>query len=140
MKFRKKPVIVEAFQLPPLGVEASEELIAFLHGGDVESAHDGCVLIQTLEGTMEGRPGDWIVRGIHGEFYPVKPEIFAETYAPAVDFPRSFNIARIDDFEAHDADAPFLRLTISGETIEEFDFRLPDGVENLIARLLGLSK
>ncbi len=36
--------------------------------------------LETLEGEMSASPGDWIVRGIKGEFYPVKPEIFAETY------------------------------------------------------------
>jgi hypothetical protein len=38
------------------------------------------MLIHTLEGTLAASPGDWIVRGVKGEFYPVKPDIFNETY------------------------------------------------------------
>ncbi len=38
------------------------------------------IVIETLEGAMTAKPGDWIVTGTHGEHYPVKPEIFAETY------------------------------------------------------------
>lgn len=40
--------------------------------------------IETLEGTMTARPGDWIIRGVKGEIYPCKPDIFAATYEPAV--------------------------------------------------------
>lgn len=38
------------------------------------------IAIDTLEGTMRALPGDWIIRGVQGEFYPCKPDIFAETY------------------------------------------------------------
>jgi hypothetical protein len=41
--------------------------------------------IPTLEGTMRAEQGDWIIRGVHGEFYPCKPDIFAATYEPAED-------------------------------------------------------
>lgn len=86
MKFRKKPVVIEAMQLPPIDVEASDELIAFLHSagdGVIYSDYDGGVAIETLEGTMRGDPGDWIIKGVKGEFYPCKPDIFAATYEPA---------------------------------------------------------
>ena len=42
-----------------------------------------CLDIKTLEGTMRAMPEDWIIRGIRGEFYPCKPDIFAATYEPA---------------------------------------------------------
>lgn len=42
----------------------------------------GTLDIPTLEGTMTAQPGDWIIRGVQGEIYPIKPEIFAETYEP----------------------------------------------------------
>lgn len=56
--FRKRPVLVKAYQ------------------------HDGQrpIFIDTLEGRMRADPGDWIVTGIRGEQYPVKPQVFAETY------------------------------------------------------------
>jgi len=58
MKFRKKPVIIEAERT------------------------DKRVVIETLEGTMVAEPGDWIITGIHGERYPCKPDIFSKTYEP----------------------------------------------------------
>lgn len=60
-KFRKKPVIVEAFQ-------TNEEM-----------------KIQTLEGEMTAKPGDWIIRGVNGELYPCKPDVFEKTYEPVDD-------------------------------------------------------
>jgi hypothetical protein len=86
MKYRKKPVVIDAMQLPPIGEPASEELIEFLHlagDGVIFSDYDGGVAITTLEGTMRGDPGDWIIRGVKGELYPCKPDIFAATYEPA---------------------------------------------------------
>ncbi len=43
---------------------------------------DGTLHIHTLEGTMTAQRGDWIIRGVRGEFYPCKPDIFADTYEP----------------------------------------------------------
>lgn len=83
MKFRKKPVVIEAWQLPPLDVDASEDLKDFLNSageGVIFSDYDGGISICTLEGTMRGDPGDWIIRGVKGEFYPCKPDIFEATY------------------------------------------------------------
>lgn len=85
-QFRKKPVVIEAMQLPAIDVDASDELIEFLNSagdGVILSDYDGGVSINTLEGTMRGDPGDWIIKGVKGEFYPCKPDIFAATYEPA---------------------------------------------------------
>ena len=57
-KFVKKPVVVEAYQI------------------------DKEMDIETLEGTMKASPGDWIIKGVHGEIYPCKPDIFEKTYKP----------------------------------------------------------
>jgi hypothetical protein len=79
-KFRKKPVVIEASQFTG---ENKEEIILFT--GDllgVES-DDGDLMIITLEGSLRASPGDWIIKGIQGEFYPCKPDIFAATYEPA---------------------------------------------------------
>ena len=83
-KFRKKPVVIEAMQLTRENVSAIE---AFINGraeskklaGPGRGLHDG-VLIHTLEGDMEASWDDWIIKGVSGEFYPCKPEIFAQTY------------------------------------------------------------
>jgi hypothetical protein len=79
-RYRKKPVVIEAVQYDgtfPLD---------FLRGAEnVGAAGDGttAILIETLEGTMRAAVGDWIIRGVKGELYPCKPDIFAATYEAA---------------------------------------------------------
>jgi hypothetical protein len=88
-KFRKKPVVIEAMQLPSLEDEATEDFLSELHEflGEIEweSGRDGSLLIPTLEGVMAASPDDWIIKGVMGEFYPCKPEIFAMTYEAVED-------------------------------------------------------
>lgn len=85
MKFRKKPVVIDAVQFFDTfeSLEALQELgIEPLRLG--YENHDNPVLkIETLEGVMTASPGDWIIKGINGEFYPCKPDIFKKTYEPA---------------------------------------------------------
>lgn len=84
-KFRKKPVVIHAEQLPA-GIDTPEKARAWSRiaqwcGSDVTvDALGPCILIDTLEGQMRAEPGNWVVRGVQGEFYPVKPDIFAATY------------------------------------------------------------
>ena len=85
--FRKKPVVIEAQQLPTaneITQGAADRLIAAARwcGGHITA--DGLV-IETLEGTMTAAPGDWIICGVQGEFYPCKPDIFEKTYEPVPD-------------------------------------------------------
>lgn len=61
MKFRKKPVVVDAYQT------------------------DREMNLETLEGVMHAEPGDWIITGVNGERYPCKPDIFEKTYEPVPD-------------------------------------------------------
>lgn len=89
MKYRKKPVVIDAWPvrdlvrkvatdwraLPPEIAEAYES------GGWVFTSEG--VYIPTLEGSMLARHDDWVLRGVAGEFYPCKPDIFAATYEPA---------------------------------------------------------
>ncbi len=82
-KFRKKPVVIEArrFDSVLLGPQMS---LADWCGGKLAgiklAAEDRLILIATLEGEMEARYGDWIIKGVNCEFYPCKPDIFAATY------------------------------------------------------------
>lgn len=91
-KFRKKPVVIEAMRVPA-NSEGTEyewgELAGWLglHNADfmVEAIRreDGgghAIQLRTLEGTMLASPGDYIIRGVAGEFYPCKPDIFEATY------------------------------------------------------------
>lgn len=82
-KFRKKPVVIEAIQWD--GEMQTFEAIADLGAADVIGwgKNDGCIHIATLEGTMLAERGDWIIKGVRGEFYPCKPDIFDVTYEPA---------------------------------------------------------
>ncbi len=80
-KYRKKPVVIEAV----LNTGRSSDLTAIAEwtGGEVECWPDGEIYIETREGTMRADVGDWIIRGVQGEFYPCKPDIFDATYEPA---------------------------------------------------------
>ena len=80
MRFRKKPVCVEAV-LFRFG-EQDGELAADATAGRIRYPEDGTMLIQTLEGVMCAQPGDWVIRGVKGELYPCKPDIFEMTYEP----------------------------------------------------------
>lgn len=86
-KFRKKPVEVEAVQWD--GTDTVLDLIERWAGAapgpeDVGVAVSmGDLFVGTLEGEMRASPGDWIIRGVAGEIYPCKPDIFAKTYEPA---------------------------------------------------------
>lgn len=81
-EFRKKPVVIEAH---PWQDAMTAELRDWF--GTSEWTHDlrnGNLYIHTLEGVMTVDVGDWIIRGVAGEFYPCKPDIFAATYEPVV--------------------------------------------------------
>jgi hypothetical protein len=79
-KFRKKPVVIEAMQYDGRNATAIGEWAEAAEWGDDFLGES--LYIQTLEGKMHASKGDWIIRGIQGEFYPCKPDIFAATYEP----------------------------------------------------------
>jgi hypothetical protein len=79
VKFRKKPVVIEAIQNSP-GMAPPMWLQEAMQAGIVRVQPGGGFAIDTLEGTMIARPDDWIIRGVKGELYPCKPIIFAATY------------------------------------------------------------
>lgn len=81
MKYRKKPVVIEAFQwkgtmdgIPKWAYEGFDNKIMNFRGNDMG------VYIETLEGTHYANVGDYIIQGIKGELYPCKPDIFEQTY------------------------------------------------------------
>jgi len=79
MKFRKKPVVIDAIQLRAELTGAALDI--FLGADKKATRKEGATLvIQTLEGAMTAEIDDWIIRGIKGELYPCKPDIFAVTY------------------------------------------------------------
>ena len=76
-QYRKKPVVIEARQWFASGDHA------VVVPDPVGHPLDSYWGIHTLEGFMRVTPGDWIIRGVKGEFYPCKPDIFEATYEPA---------------------------------------------------------
>ncbi len=80
--FRKKPVVIEAMQVPQSPGDCDALCDWLGEGGDWIAA-ENAILIDTLEGEMRANVGDWIIRGVKGEIYPCKPDIFAATYDPA---------------------------------------------------------
>lgn len=81
--FRKKPVVVEAFQWTDDEVPSWWKEIE----GITIAVSTGAAIIPTLEGDMAARPHDWIIRGVKGEVYPCKPDIFEATYEPVDPLP-----------------------------------------------------
>jgi hypothetical protein len=79
--YRKKPVTVEAVQLRDVELRTLMALQNFAGlGNDVFEAVEDGILINTLEGKMKASIGDFIIKGVQGEFYPCKPDIFEKTY------------------------------------------------------------
>lgn len=80
-KFRKKPVVIEAVRWTG---ENLSEVVKFMGAGQYQQDFvSNDLVIPTLEGEMKASPGDWIIRGVKGELYPCKPDIFEMTYEPA---------------------------------------------------------
>ena len=85
--FRKKPVTIEAHVYEPH--KNCQFLRRWMGEVDVDDCSneesDVPLHIDTLEGRMYAQPGDWIIKGVKGEFYPCKPDIFAATYEPVAE-------------------------------------------------------
>jgi hypothetical protein len=82
MKYRKKPVVIDAIQFTD-AVTVMQWVESF--EGEIPTIayrSDG-IVIATLEGQMRADPDDWIIRGVQGKFYPCKPDIFEATYEAA---------------------------------------------------------
>lgn len=90
-QFRKKPIEIEAIQLNTIedfkkvkewcGAEESSE-VGNCSRENPEGFDYPCLLIKTLEGTMTASIRDFVIKGVNGEFYPCKPDIFEKTYEP----------------------------------------------------------
>ena len=87
MKYRKKPVVIEAKRF----FDDADSMVRLSEMGldpvrtTYKNPSDPKLLIETLEGEMQASIGDYIIKGVNGEFYPCKPDIFEKTYE-RVDF------------------------------------------------------
>lgn len=81
MKFRKKPVVIEAFQVgfdkEPEWFQINKQVTE-----GFRDDHSVTYIIKTLEGDMQATFGDWVIKGVKGEIYPCKTDIFEMTYEP----------------------------------------------------------
>jgi hypothetical protein len=126
-QYRKKPVVIEAVQIekrmdltaPAWWAEAIQSNAVIVHGMGKFTRDQPWVEISTLEGVMRGDAGDWIIKGVKGEFYPCKPDIFAATYESAA----------LDPSDAVGApkqvNAPDIILT-GAQLLEALEFIAPD--------------
>lgn len=89
MKYRKKPVVIEAITFDELvqhGLQNGANVVEGVpwsfnyNGHPITHENDYCYLIPTLEGTMKFNRGDMLITGVHGEIYPCKGDIFEKTY------------------------------------------------------------
>ena len=97
MKYRKKPVVIEAITFDELVKHGRANCGPHLHNGmpwsfnyqgqPITHHTDTCYVIPTLEGTMHFNRGDMLITGIKGEIYPCKPDIFEATYEKVEDIP-----------------------------------------------------
>lgn len=84
-RFRKKPIVIEAIQFTG---HNQAEVLAFCRPNLSKRALEGAqimklpVIITNREGDLTASPGDWVIKGTAGEFYPCKPDIFANIYDP----------------------------------------------------------
>lgn len=78
-KYRKIPVVIEAMQYT--GKNATR-LLHWMFPDIEPDATANELTIKTLEGDLHTSPGDWIIKGVKGEFYPCKPDVFEMTYEP----------------------------------------------------------
>ena len=97
MKYRKKPVVIEAFQITPERRNDNSEWPAWLHEAWDKPVAEAGALFHNADGCLKGEPtplfihfrgiqkvnwGDYIIQGVQGELYPCKPDIFDATYGP----------------------------------------------------------
>jgi hypothetical protein len=79
--YRKKPIVIEAVQWT--GDILDFQPIHDMAGDHPVGVNGKNLIVFTLEGQMLAQPGDWIIKGVKGELYPCKPDIFDATYEPA---------------------------------------------------------
>lgn len=91
MKFRKKPIVIDAIKWEPKNTPESALVDLHTYNKEFQYIYSPFFInkkelyIKTLEGDMHVSNGDWIIKGVHGELYPCKPDIFEKTYEKVED-------------------------------------------------------
>lgn len=111
MKYRKKPVVIEALQVV-FGKTDIQEVVDFVGSENLKDVHTSEPKIITLEGEMLISDGDYVIKGVQGEFYPCKPDIFVATYEKA--------------------EKPSLLVSLESSDIDEIINRISEKVEEAL--------
>lgn len=133
--WRKKPVVIEAFQWTGDKDQLGEPewIVEAIKTGVVGIDAEGLNIV-TLEGVLTASHGDWIIRGVKGELYPCKPDIFASTYEPADEDPATNMVGAtggpLDEVAGQQLKAHFLAAWRTAEGLAyEYSHSLPEGDE-----------
>lgn len=105
MKYRKKPVEIEAVQFaddPDTLIKINDVLGLDPVNVSYEDPDNPVLKIPTLKGVITAQVGDYIVKGVHGEFYQCKPDIFEETYEPSIGLPIDISKAKCISISTHE--------------------------------------
>ena len=149
-KYRKKPVLIEAIQLTS-DVAQFWRVYEFMRS-DVQEWDDEPfrIRIRTLEGEMWATEGDWVIKGVQGEFYPCKPDIFAQTYESAArPAPEALGAAKgeLSDAEIEEFVAPLIQEHLSGYARQYVTYndgrsnnRVTSDMRNLTRAILAKAK
>lgn len=131
MKYRKKPIVIEAEQWfsdkEIDGVQKNREDGSFLTYFDELGVLNQAAFIETLEGKMLVKQGDWIITGIEGEKYPCKPDIFEKTYEPFQEIISKIKFKKKNDTSNKfvEAEQWFLGKTIPGVSVHNGSASIP---------------
>lgn len=124
-QYRKKPVAISAIQYKPSNIRAT---FAFCKPDLSSDALDGVsamrapLFIETLEGTMEAKYGDYIIQGVAGEFYPCKPDIFNQSYQLVTpDSEETYLTRMIVEYAELDTKYQKLSAALAGPRSEQID-------------------
>lgn len=113
--YTKKPVTIEARQfLPDTAVSVAD----WCYGDLIND--DKAIAIGTLEGVMEAKLGDYIIKGVNGEFYPCKPDIFDKTYEPFKRVIFGETVIRVDDMVDHEDGSCTIGFSMDAKSIRTF--------------------
>lgn len=117
MRIRKKPVEVEGEKITPINID---ELAKWCEG-KVNSATIGSFIeIYTLEGTMKAYVGDWIIKGVNGEFYPCKDSIFNKTYDILTGERVGDDTITVDSIVEHEDGSATVSFDLSEDMVKTF--------------------
>lgn len=117
MRIRKKPIEVEGEKIT---MQNMPELARWCDGKINNSLIDSAIEIHTLEGVMRGFVGDWIIKGVNGEFYPCKDSIFKKTYDILTGERVGDDTIAVDSIIEHEDGSATVSFDLSEEMVRTF--------------------